>query len=95
MVMLPLSCYRRSISAAQPQQRVFGRHQLAPRLVDALLLTLHEPPVRRDGLVDPVGRLRELVVDLPGEPLAEPPPQLVDAGAGNPACAWRRLRGMR
>src|SRR5688500_12358229 len=61
---------------AQPQQRILGGDQLAPRLVDPLLLAFHEPPVRRDRLVHPIGGLPDLQVHLAGEPVPEPAPEL-------------------
>src|SRR3954452_14023760 len=60
----------------EPAQRVLGGDQLAPGLVQAALLALHEAAVRRDGLVDPIGGLADLEMDLPGESVAEPIPDL-------------------
>src|ERR671911_532668 len=58
--------------------------ELAARLVDPLLLAVYEPPIRCDGLVDPVGGLRHFVVDLAGQPVPEPGPELVHPPAEVP-----------
>ena len=56
---------------SEPEQRILGGHQLAPGLVELLLLALHEPAVRRDRLVDPGGGLLQLQVHLAGEDVLE------------------------
>ena len=66
---------------AEPEQRIFGGDQLAAGLVELLLLALHEPAVRCDGLVDPGGGLLQLQVDLAGEDVLEMGPELVDRAA--------------
>ena len=63
---------------SEPEQGVLGGHQLAPGLVELLLLALHEPAIGRDGLVDPGGGLLQLQVHLAGEGVFEMGAELVD-----------------
>src|SRR4029079_3586115 len=62
----------------RPMQWTFGAHQLAPRVVDPLLLALDEPPVRRDRLVHPLGSLGYLLVYLSGQAVTHPCSKFVD-----------------
>src|SRR5918994_4322810 len=80
MVPLPLPLPALDLGA-QPQQRILGGDQLAPRLVDPLLLAFDKPPVRGDRLVDPFGRLPDLLMHLAGEAVPQPGAQVGHAPA--------------
>src|SRR6266508_3163979 len=57
--------------SAEPEEGVLGGHELAPNVVEPLELAFHEPAVRGDRLIHPVGRLGDLQMDLAAEALAE------------------------
>src|ERR671920_1554867 len=55
----------------QAQQRIFSSYKLAPCLIQPLLLALNEAAIRRNGLVDPAGRLLQLQMYLASERVLE------------------------
>jgi hypothetical protein len=63
----------------QAEQRVFGGNQLTASFIELLLLSLDEPPVGPDRLIDSAGRLFQLQMHLPGERVLEMGAELTDA----------------